>query len=124
MNQCSHRRKGRLRVNTSRVSATMVSSRVRRNAPSILALEKASQAVKSAMLSRASKDFVLALVEIAHNVISGGVRITNPQLAALRRHKRNIRELLNKKTTLSRRKSLLQKGGFLGLLLSLTHPNF
>ena len=95
----------------------MVSARIRRNAPLILALEKASQSVKSATLRNASKDFVPALVEIAHNIISGGVNITGQHLNALRRHKQAIKELLKKKTTLNRRRKILQKGGFLGLLL-------
>ena len=39
------------------------------------------------------------------------------QLKSLSRHKRSLRKLALKKTAISKRKQILQKGGFLGLLI-------
>ena len=94
-----------------------VSPRVRRNARVMLALERAGEAVQTTVLHSASKDLVMALVECAKNVISGTVRLTNSQIAALRRQKNIITELVKVRTPLHRKKAILQSGGFLPLII-------
>jgi hypothetical protein len=90
---------------------------MKRNAPALLALQTASSRVRFASIASAKKDLVLALVECAKNIILGNVRLTERQIAALRRHRKDIEELVKTKTGLVKRKTLLQKGGFLGMLI-------
>jgi hypothetical protein len=58
------------------------------------------------------------LREIALNLVKGNVKLTPKQLAKLKKHKRDVRLLATKRTTLKRRQRIAQKGGFLGALLA------
>lgn len=94
-----------------------LSPRIQRNAAVIIQLTRTAREIRNAALERASKDLVLALVECAKNVILGSVSLTPAQLTALRRHRKDIETLVKGKTSLRTRKRLLQKGGFLPLLI-------
>jgi hypothetical protein len=52
------------------------------------------------------------------NVIKGNVPLNKRQLSKLRRKKRNLRQLVSKKTPLTKKRKILQKGGFIGGLLA------
>lgn len=91
--------------------------RLERNRAAIIALNRATKATKMLMLDAASKDLVLALVEIAQNIISGNVPLNPQQLKQLRRHQQDLQMLVKPKTTIINRKRILQKGGFLPLIL-------
>ena len=98
-------------------SNTGMSPRVRKNAPLISSLAKMTPRIRNAVLSTAKKELVLALVECAKNVILGTVPLTSTQLNQLRRYQKHITELVAPRTSLKRRKELLQTGGFVGLLV-------
>jgi hypothetical protein len=68
-------------------------------------------------MKEASPDLVNALCECSLNVLKGRVPLTTSQKKQLTRHKRDLRELARKGTSLKKKKQILQKGGFLGLLL-------
>ena len=96
-----------------------VSTRLRRNAALIVQLSKAQKGIRDAALQTASRDLVLALVECAKNVILGAVSLSPSQLRGLPQHRRDIEDLVKSSTTLQKRRRILQKGGFLGLLVKL-----
>lgn len=83
----------------------------------MLALNSVRAQVKEMTLKRASKDLIMAFVECAKNLILNNVRLTQGQLAALRRQQKYLRELVKPSTSLERRRLILQRGGFIGLLL-------
>ena len=70
-----------------------------------------------AVLKGASPDLINALTECSLNVLKGNVRLSPAQKRQLSRYKQNLRALARKKTSVKRRKQILQKGGFLGALL-------
>lgn len=84
---------------------------------SIYALTKASATIRDSTIAEANKDLILALVECARNVLLGNVHLTTAQLNSLRRHRRAIEDLTNSRTSVRQKKLILQRGGFLGLLL-------
>lgn len=94
-----------------------MSQRIRRNFTSLQALAKASKAIKSSMISNATKDFILCLVECATNLIRGNVRLTSRQFQSLKRHRAELERLVKPRTSQRDRKAILQNGGFLGALL-------
>ena len=94
-----------------------LSQRMKRNAPLILALNKASSSVRKAAIRSGAKDFILALVEIAKNLITRKVNLSDAHLQSLRRHKQQIQQLVKAKTSLTRRREILQTGGFLATLI-------
>ena len=98
-------------------STPKVSVRMRRNAPLLYALANVSDKVRARAMRAPAKDFVLALVEIAKNIIIGNVRMSQAQLDSLSRYREDIRKLVKKKTSLSEKVAIVQTGGFIGLLL-------
>ena len=55
--------------------------------------------------------------ECAKNAIKGNVPLTGPQKANFRRRKKDVRALSIKKMSLTKKRRILQKGGFLTALL-------
>ena len=68
-------------------------------------------------LKTCNKDTIHGICECIRNVIKGNVTLTNCQLNKLKPHKHSLRKLALKKTSLKLRKKILQRGGFLNVLL-------
>jgi hypothetical protein len=94
-----------------------MSKRIERNLAALQALAKANRVIKKSMISNASKDIILSLVEIATNIIRGNVILTPDQLAKLRPYEQALRSFVKTRASQKQRKAILQKGGFLGALL-------
>ena len=56
--------------------------------------------------------------EIARNILNKNVPLTQRQLKCLRRHRNKFQELARVKTPISKKRKILQTGGFLPLLLA------
>ena len=95
-----------------------MSETLKRNAAFLKLLSKANPRTRKAMLEKhCTKDFINCVSECCKNVLKGNVPLNRAQIAYLRRRKRMIRAVAQKKTSLRRKKGLIQKGGFLGFLL-------
>lgn len=71
-----------------------------------------------ALLRRASPGVLKLIAECCLNFCRGRFRLSPAKVRKLRRHRHVIRELAKRRTSSQRRKQLiLQKGGFLSLLL-------
>ena len=68
-------------------------------------------------ISTCDKDLIHCICECTKNLLKGHLPLKQRQLKSLSRHKHLLRKLALKKTALSRRKQILQRGGFLQLLL-------
>ena len=82
-------------------------------------LAKAKQKNKrDQLLDFASNDQVLAVIECIYNVLRGAVPLASKEIGNLRKHRKPMRYLCDKKTSVrEKRRVLKQKGGFLGFLL-------
>lgn len=98
------------------------SARINRHASTLIALGNVNADIANMMISSASKDLMLALVEIVRNIIKGNVNLTNAQYNKFKRCSAHLERLVEPKTTLARRKEILQNGGFFGALASLLAP--
>ena len=67
----------------------------------------------------ADKNIINALCECSLKVLRGDVSLSKKQKQKLKKYKRNLRQLTDKKLSLKRKKSLLQSkgGGLLGVVL-------
>ena len=70
------------------------------------------------IITKCDNDLTCSLSECFHNVLKGNVPLTPAQKVKLRRHKHNLRKLSTKKTSIKARKNILQRGGFLGTLIT------
>lgn len=73
---------------------------------------------RKALLEIASRTEIDAISECLLNILSGKVKIPPKKLHHLRKIKRHLRDLTNKRCSFKKRKQILkQKGGFLPTLL-------
>jgi len=90
---------------------------IEKNIDFLKSVEKLSPYKRKKLLKSASEDNILALKEIAHNLLTGNLNV--PEIKKLKRHRQSIRKFVKKKSSLkSKRKLLIQKGGFLPLMIT------
>ena len=94
-----------------------MSARVRRYMSTLKRIRRMGDKAKREYVRKCDKTFVDCVSECAKNVIKGNVPLTNRQKAKLRRSRNDIRALSVKKTSLRKKRKILQKGGFLTALL-------
>ena len=98
--------------------APTTSSRVRKQAPVLKYLCKANPRQARAIINTADNELLNTLCECSLNVLKGGIPVSTHQKKKLRRFKKQLRTLSSKRIPLTRKKKLLQKGGFLSALLA------
>ena len=64
------------------------------------------------------KGLISCLCECSKNIFKGNVSLSPAQKRNLRRHKKSLRELTLKKISKKKKIKILQKGGFLGALIT------
>ena len=94
-----------------------VPARLRRNVSFIKLLSQAKPCMTKQYIKHASKDQLSCLLDCCLNVLKGNVRLTSNQLRSLRRHKKNLLNVVKKSTSDKKRRQILQRGGFLGAIL-------
>lgn len=94
-----------------------MSARVKKYLPVLKRIRKLGERAKREYVRKCDKEFVDCVSECAKNVIKGNVPLTDRQKTTLRRKRNDIRALSLKKTSLRKKRKILQKGGFLTALL-------
>lgn len=92
--------------------------RLKSNKHLLHALKVAKPKLRNAIIKAADDDFIKALCECCMNVLNGNHKVTPALRKKLSKHRVALRVLSNRKNALrKKRKLLLQKGGFLPMLL-------
>ena len=92
--------------------------RLKKHAAALKTLSLSKPNMCKAIIKHGDKDLIKCLCEISHNIIKGNVPLSIVQKRKLLKYKTPLRQLANvKRSNLSKKKTLLQKGGFLGALL-------
>lgn len=99
-----------------RTKRPVVSRQVKEHYYIILGLSALSNEVRKSIMKNASKDFILALMEIVSNVVYGNVDVSSEHVREMKKHAKILQEMANKKTSMRRRKEIIQQGGFLAAL--------
>lgn len=73
---------------------------------------------RKSVINHASKDEILALTECCINILNGNVKLTDEERRRLTKHCSHIRAVSNKISILKKKRILIQKGGFLPILLA------
>ena len=95
-----------------------MSNRIKRHAPLLQHLSRSKPSEVKSIIKTANKELINVFCECALNVLRGVVPLTKGQKSRLRRHKKCLRDLINRKTSRGKKSKILQRGGFLGALLS------
>jgi hypothetical protein len=94
------------------------SKRLKEHAPLLVYLAKKPALTKTLLESpRHSRQLVQSISECAANVLKGNVGLTANQKRKLNRHKEGVRSVAKKSTPLTKKRRIIQRGGFLGALL-------
>jgi len=80
-------------------------------------LAKPKNKYRKAILMHADRELVHVLCEIIENVLHGNVKIPDHDKERLRRFKSTLHLLIQKSSLKTKRKILVQKGGFLEFLI-------
>ena len=91
--------------------------RVQKYAPTLRILSRATSKVKRMTMQLADNQFMNCLCECGENVLKSNVPLTSRHLRVLQPYKNHLRELVSKKVSITRKKIILHKGGFIGALL-------
>ncbi|GBL70998.1 hypothetical protein AVEN_70372-1 [Araneus ventricosus] len=76
------------------------------------------QKFRKEILKSINEEGIKAICECCLNVLHGNISLTEKQKGSLSKHKRTLRTVAERKVALSKkRKLLLQKGGFLNILI-------
>nr|DAC81294.1 TPA_asm: gasderminX [Ladona dragonfly adintovirus] len=93
--------------------------RLKRHRTLLRTLIKATPSVRRKIIASGSDDFIKSLCECCLNTLNGNTKIKPSAFAKLKRYKNVLRQLgFGRLSLLKKRKLLIQKGGFLPLLLS------
>lgn len=96
---------------------------MQRNLTRLELLHKAAPRARGAIINNANADFINSLCEIALNILRGNIPLSTKQYKLLKKKKRVIRLVADKKVSHSKkRKFLNQTGGFLLPLLGSAIP--
>lgn len=100
-----------------------MTARIKRNLPLLKRLVTGSFPPEKNRFTRGLDDLIKSIVEIAINTLRGNIPLTKAQLKRLKKEKVVIKKLCNKKQPLKKkRKTVNQKGGFIGSLLGIAIP--
>jgi len=94
-----------------------MSSRVKKYLPVLKRINKLGNKAKRDFVRKCDKGFLECISECAKNVLKGNVPLSDRQKTKLRRSRNDLRVSSVKKTSLRKKRRILQKGGFLTALL-------
>jgi len=86
--------------------------------PTLRKLRRCNNKTRKALLRAGGKQLQLCLRECAVNVLKGNVYLNKKQFKKLGKYKKQIRHLSKKSTSQKKRQQIVQRGGFLPLLLA------
>ena len=95
-----------------------MSDSVKRHMSTFKVLSKAPKKLRTAVIENSTRDLILALCEVIHNVLIGSVKLKPAEIKKLRRYRHTLAKLTKKSTPVKQKKILInQQGGFLLTLL-------
>jgi len=86
--------------------------------PTLRRINRLGDRAKRGVIKYCDKHLIDCFCECSKNILKGNVPLKEPHLRRLRREKKNLRALALKKTPLKKKRKILQKGGFIGALLT------
>jgi len=96
--------------------------RLQRHIPVLQHLSKLPERDKKSFIKTADKSLLDSIHKCCVNILNGCIPLTGSQKTRLRRNKSDLRRLILKKTSLAKKRKILQKGGFLLAILSAVIP--
>ena len=97
--------------------------RIKSNFHKLHTLKDAQPKLSKAIISNCDKDLVNSVSECALNLLHGNVKLSDFTRRKLRKYRRQLRTVVDRRVPLARKKKLIiQRGGFQVLLLTTVLP--
>ena len=93
-----------------------MSERMKRFLPTLRRTHRMGEKAKREYVKRCNRQFIVS--ECATNVLKGNVPLTDAQMSKLRPRRQDLCALSVKKTSVTKKRKIIQKGGFLSALLA------
>ena len=90
---------------------------MRKYLPTLKRINRLGEGAKKKLIKNCDKQLIDCFAECSKNVLNGNIPLKPTQLRKLRREKKNLRALALKKTSLKKKRRILQKGGFIAGIL-------
>ena len=97
-------------------------NRLRKNGPTLHLLQKIPAPLQKRILDKPSSELIRCLCDYAYNVLQGNVNISRHHKQIFKQHETKLRKLADRKAVLKTKQRIIQKGGFLPILLSALAP--
>lgn len=92
-------------------------SRFDENKHMLIALSKCKTKLRNSIISNADKETIFSICECILNVMNGNIKLSEDDYKKLKPYRHTFKRLLNKSNLKTKKKILIQKGGFLQFLL-------
>ena len=96
--------------------------RTKKHLNTLRVLAKVKPSVANHVIQLCEKDLILCVCEICNNLLKGHINLTKTKKQRLSKHKGSIRLLSRKTTPITQKRKVIQRGGFLGAILSAVLP--
>lgn len=91
---------------------------MKRYLPTLRRIQRLGERSKREFVRACDKQLLDCFSECCKNILKGNVPLKEVQLRKLRREKKNLRALALKRTSLKKKRKILQKGGLIGAVLT------
>jgi hypothetical protein len=92
--------------------------KLKNNLPYLKILSCCSKKIRINILNSSNKDLINVINECIINTLNGNVKLTEKDKEKLAKHKYLLRKLIKNKFVGTKKEILIQKGGFLQILLT------
>lgn len=96
----------------------MTPKRLNRNITLLDLLAKATKEQRNALISTATNDQLQCICDCATNILNENIPLTSEQYKKLKRFQKHIRYIANSDDNINNKRLVIQKGGFLPILLT------
>jgi hypothetical protein len=96
----------------------MLPKKLKKNISYIDVLSKAKKKQRDAIIKTADNELIQCLCECALNILNGNVPLKNSDFQRLSKYKQQLRNLSDPDIHFNQKRDVLQRGGFLPLLLT------
>ena len=97
-------------------------NRLRKHSNTLKFLHRAPPSLRKTIIAKADPELIKTICDCSLNILSGNLKTSPKTRKQLCRYKSSLRKLTNPKLSLKQKQRVIQKGGFLGALLSAALP--
>lgn len=95
-----------------------MSKRLKKFAPTLEYLARCDKTTAKSIIDKAQPQFINCVSDICHNLLQGKVKLTSEEKKRLKKYKTQLRTVAKKSSSKKTKKTIIQKGGFLGAILA------